>query len=341
MIAAMSTRRPAGTPVRAVVALVARGEPAPAGLEELAQIAELRVADDAASLAAALNGADVLFVWDFRTQLLAQALPHAGSLRWIQTASIGSDAVPLAEAGASGVVVTNTRGVFERPVAEYVLTLILAFAKDLPTTLAHQRERHWSHRQTEGLSGRRVLVLGAGGIARELVPMLRAVGTEVTVVGRSARPDDGTLGPVLASSSADELLPAAEFVVLALPLTPETRGYLDARRLSLLDSRARIINVGRGGLIDEPALVAALRSGAVAGAALDVFAQEPLPPDHPFWTLEQVLVSPHMSGDLIGWERAVVAAFAENLHRWQAGEPLYGVIDHSTETRTPPDGPTW
>jgi phosphoglycerate dehydrogenase-like enzyme len=118
--------------------------------------------------------------------------------------------------------------------------------------------------------------------------------------------------------------------VVALPLTAETRGYLDARRIALLRPGARVINVGRGPLIVQDALLDALETGQIAGAALDVFAEEPLAPEHPFWKMDQVIVSPHMSGDRRGWERAVVERFAENLRRWRRGEPLVNVIDKQT-----------
>jgi phosphoglycerate dehydrogenase-like enzyme len=217
--------------------------------------------------------------------------------------------------------------VFERPIAEYVLGLILMFAKDLRGTLARQRERRWEHRETETIAGARVLILGAGGVARAIAPLLRAAGMEVQVVGRTARTGRPDIGDVRASSEVDGLLPSADYVVLALPLTSETRGYLDGRRIALLSPRARIVNIGRGPLVDEDALAAALRSGAIAGAALDVFATEPLPPEHPFWAMDGVIVSPHMSGDRIGWEREVVAHFVENLRRWLDGEALHNLVD--------------
>ncbi|HSY42174.1 MAG TPA: D-2-hydroxyacid dehydrogenase [Polyangia bacterium] len=311
----------------AVAVLLAQGQAPPDGLETVSELARISMADDPATLARALDAAEVLFVWDFRSRLLAGAWPHATSLRWIHTGSVGVDAVLLDEVVAGEVVVTNTRGVFERPIAEYVLALILTFAKDLRRTLAFQRERRWVHRETEVVQDRRVVVLGAGGVAREVAPLLRAAGMSVQVVGRSARHDEPGLGQVFATTDADELLAEADFVVLALPLTAETRGYLDARRIALLRPGARVINVGRGPLTVQDDLVAALQTGQVAGAALDVFAEEPLPAEHPFWAMDEVIVSPHMSGDRLGWERAVVEGFAENLGRWQRGEALVNVVD--------------
>ncbi len=310
-----------------VAVLLAKGETPPDGLDLVSALADVQLVDDARTLVAALRHADVMFVWDFRSGLLQTAWPDDCSVRWIHTGSIGVDVVLVDPVLEGDIVVTNTRGVFERPIAEYVLGLILMFAKDLRGTLARQRERRWEHRDTETIDGARVLILGAGGVAREVAPLLRAAGMEVQVIGRTARTGDSGLGDVRASTEVDGLLPGADFVVLALPLTSETRGYLDGRRIGLLSPRARIINIGRGPLVDEDALLASLRGGAIAGAALDVFATEPLPPEHPFWTMDQVVVSPHMSGDRIGWEREVVSRFADNLRRWLAGEELHNVVD--------------
>jgi phosphoglycerate dehydrogenase-like enzyme len=309
-----------------VAVVVGPGKAPPDEIELIAEMASLRVADNAQALARALEGAEILFAWGFRSQLLVAAWPHATSLRWIHAASTGVDALLVDPVAASDVVVTNTRGVFERPIAEYVLALILAFAKDLPRTLGFQRERRWVYRTTETIEGRPILILGAGGVARELAPLLRSAGMEVQVVGRTAR-DDPVLGRVAGSNDVDSLLPGVDFVVLALPLTSETKGYLGVRRIGLLHPGARLINVGRGALVDENALLRALRRGHIAGAALDVFAEEPLPPRHPLWAMEQVIVSPHMSGDSRGWERAVVERFRENLRRWLAGEDLLNVVD--------------
>jgi phosphoglycerate dehydrogenase-like enzyme len=310
-----------------VAVLLAKGEPPPDGLELVSALADVHLVDDATTLALALPRTDVLFVWDFRSDLLRTPWPVDSSVGWIHTGSIGVDAVLVDPVIERDIVVTNTRGVFERPIAEYVLGLILIFAKDLRGTLALQQQQRWEHRETETIHGARVLILGAGGVAREVAPLLRAAGMEVQVVGRTARTGDSALGDVRASADVNLLLPTADYVVLALPLTSETRGYLDRRRIGLLSPRARIINIGRGPLLDEDALLAALRSQAIAGAALDVFATEPLPPEHPFWTMDRVIVSPHMSGDLIGWERAAVALFADNLRRWLAGEELNNLVD--------------
>jgi phosphoglycerate dehydrogenase-like enzyme len=309
------------------LAVLAGGSVAEPPLASLHELADVHVAASPAELEAALDGAEVLFVWDYASSLLRAAWPHAGSLEWIQTASIGVDAVMIDVVADGDVLVTNTRGLFELPVAEYALALLLLFAKDVPRSLALQRRHEWRQRRTELVRGRRLLVLGAGHIARELVPLARALGMEVDVVGRSARAGDPVLGRVHAAADTDALLPLADDVVLALPLTADTHHLLDADRIARMRPGVRIVNIGRGGLIDDAALVAAIRDRHVAAAGLDVFDPEPLPPDHPYWELEEVVVSPHMSGDFAGWEEQVVEIFAQNLRRWVAGEPPHHVVD--------------
>lgn len=275
----------------------------------------MRFASDASSLAEALPGAEVLLVWDFLSDAVRDAWPAADALRWVHTASAGVDRLTFPGLLESDVVLTNSRGVFDRPMAEYVLGLVLAMAKDLPGTLAAQARREWQHRETEPIAGRRAVVVGGGPIGRAIAGLLGAVGMDVELVGR--REFDGL----------PRLLPAADWLVLAAPLTDATRGMLDATALALLPPAARVINVGRGALVVEPDLVDALQAGKLAGAALDVFAREPLPADSPLWAHPGVIVSPHMSGDLIGWRQDLVEVFRDNLARYRAGEPLHNVVD--------------
>ncbi len=293
-------------------------------VDRLNDEAELIVVRTADEFRMAQHDAEVLFLADFRTTLLKGVGP--GRLRWIHTGSIGVDVLLTDEIVHGDVVVTNTRGVFERPIAEWVLGVLLMFAKDIRGTIELQRERRWVHRETEPILGRRVLVLGPGPVGRETALLLRAAGMEVTVVGRTAR-EDPELGAIAAFADLDDLLAAADDVVLALPLTAETRGLFDARRLARMRAGARLVNVGRGGSVVERDLVDALNAGRLGAAALDVFEQEPLPADSALWGMDNVLVSPHMSGDLVGWTAAVVDRFAENLRRWKAGEPLRDVVD--------------
>lgn len=311
---------PAGQPVIAVLT----GDDPPIGLDERAEGAEIRLAGPS-ELAGALSGADVLLVWDF----LSPAVPDAwraadtGAVRWVHTASAGVDKVTFPEILEHPAQITNARGVFDRPIAEYVTGVVLAFAKDLPATLRLQGRREWRHRETSTVHGRTAVVVGSGPIGRAIADMLGAVGLRTELVGRRAA--DG----VHAFDALPGLLPSADVLVLAAPLTDATRGMLDKAALDLLPDTARVVNVGRGGLVVEQDLVAALQGGRIAGAALDVFETEPLPADSPLWEMENVIVSPHMSGDVVGWRGMLVDQFLENLARYRAGEPLHNVVDKS------------
>jgi phosphoglycerate dehydrogenase-like enzyme len=298
----------------------------PPATEALEELAEVRyVTED--GLADALPGADVLLAWDFRAKRVAAALPAAEQLRWVHAASAGVNHLLSDEVKASDLVITNSRGVFDEPMAEYVLALVLAFAKDLPTTLRLQHQRRWRHRETESLAGRQALVAGTGPIGRAIGRKLAAVGMTVTGVGRTPREQDPDLGPVLPAQRLADGLAPADYVVLAAPLTETTRGMIDATALAAMKPSARLINVGRGQLVAQDDLVAALRAGRIAGAALDVFADEPLSPDSPLWTMPNVIVSPHMSGDVVGWRAELVALFLDNLSRYLDGRPLRNVVD--------------
>lgn len=301
----------------------------PAAMERLeTQLTDVTVryttGDDLAEL---LPDADVLFLWDFRSHALRDAWPAADRLRWVHAASAGVNHVLSDEVIASEVVVTNSRGVFDEPMAEYVLGLALAFAKDLPTTLRLQRERRWHHRETERLGGRRALVAGTGPIGRAIARKLAAVGMSVTGLGRRAIAGDPDFGTVLPMAELPGALPDTDFLVLAAPLTEQTTGMVDAAALAAMKPTARLINVGRGPLVVEADLIDALRSGGIAGAALDVFVDEPLAESSPLWELPNVVVSPHMSGDVVGWRDELVALFADNLDRFRAGRPLHNVVD--------------
>lgn len=321
---------------RPLVTVLHDGE-LPPRLERIQELAEVRTAT-VAELADALAGADALLAWEFRTPTIATAGPAAGKLRWIHAASAGVDRILTDDVVAGDVVVTNSRGVFEVAIAEYVLGLVLTFAKDLHGTWERQREHRWEHRDTESVAGRSALIVGVGPIGRATARLLAAVGMQVRGVGRRARTDDPDFGSVAAADDLHRLLPAADYVVLAAPLTPDTRGMIDAAALAAMKPSGRLINVGRGALVVEADLIAALGAGRLAGAALDVFENEPLEPDSPWWEVPGVVVSPHMSADADGWRDALVDVFLDNLQRWLDGRPLRNVVDkragHVTDAET-------
>lgn len=311
----------------AVVVLAAARGPRPVGLDRLAKEAAIHYAVSDRALARGLAEAEVLLVWDFRSAKLRAAWPGARRLRWIHVAGAGVDTVLFPELASSRVVLTNSRGVFDQAIAEYVLGLMLVFAKDFWTTFDLQRRRVWRHRETEHLRGQSVLIVGAGGIGRTIGRLACRAGMRVAGVARTARASDPDLGRITAVRNLPEVVGQADYVVIATPLTPETKGLFGAAAFQRMRPTARLINVGRGPVVDEAALLRALRSKRIAGAALDVFMQEPLPKGHPFWDAPGLIVSPHMCGDFRGWTAALSALFVENYRRWRRGAPLLNVVD--------------
>ncbi|WP_069811201.1 D-2-hydroxyacid dehydrogenase [Streptomyces sp. TP-A0874] len=306
--------------------LLVFGSPAPR-LARLAGRVEVRHADDS-SLPDLLPTADALLVWDFTSDAVRSAWPGAGPRpRWVHTASAGVDRLLCPELVSSETVLTNARGVFDQPIAEYVAGLVIAMAKDFPGSWALQRQRRWLHRETMRLGGSRAVVVGSGPIGRAIGRTLAALGVAVDLVGRTERTGDAEFGRVHGGAALPKLLPTADWVVCAAPLTEENRGMFDAAAFARMRPSARFVNIGRGPLVVEADLVEALRRGALAGAALDVFEQEPLAPDDPLWEVPGVLVSPHMSGDTVGWRDDLEEQFLDNFDRWAAGEPLLNVVD--------------
>jgi phosphoglycerate dehydrogenase-like enzyme len=310
---------------RPTVALLHDGD-LPPRMDEIEAAAQVRPTR-AAELADALRGADVLLAWDFTSGALRSAWSGADRLRWVHTASAGVDKVLTPEVRSADVVVTNSRGVFETPIAEYVTGLVLVRAKDMVGTWRRQQRRQWEHRDTHSVVGRTAVVVGVGPIGRAVGRMLSAVGLRVRGVGRSRRTSDPDFGDVAAADELRAVVGGADYVVLVAPLTEQTRGMVDAEVLAAMPATAFLVNVGRGELVVERDLVDALRRGSIAGAALDVFENEPLPADSPLWDLPDVVVSPHMAADTVGWRDDLAALFLDNLRRWTADEPLRNVVD--------------
>ncbi|MEN3123424.1 D-2-hydroxyacid dehydrogenase [Janibacter sp. LM] len=289
---------------------------------------EVRYAS-AEELPAALAGADVLFAYDFFSSAIPQAWHAADALRWIHVASTGVDAILSPEVRGSDVVLTNSRGVFDEAIAEYVLGQVVSIAKDLPRSWELQQAHRWVHRESERVAGSRVLVVGTGRIGRAIARLLRAVGMQVSGSGRRARTDDPDFGTVTAQEELHHALAAADWVVCIAPLTDATRGMFDAAAFRVMPDHARLINVGRGESVVTDDLVDALREGDIAGAVLDVLDTEPLPADHPLWDMPGVHITPHSSGDFVGWREELVRLFADNFARWVDEEPLLHVVDTS------------
>jgi phosphoglycerate dehydrogenase-like enzyme len=270
--------------------------------------------------------AEILYVWDHRLADLGALLRAAPRVRWVHANSVGVERLLCPE--LRGRTLTNARGVFDTSITEWVLAAVLAHVKGLAGTWERQRRGVWEHRVTGRLAGRRAAVVGTGSIGRAVASGLSALGVTVELVGRTdADRTDGLAGAGRGSGRLVEVARDADVLVLALPLTAQTTGLVDSRVLEALGPDGFLVNVGRGGSVVEADLAAALRSGAIAGAALDVFEVEPLPAGSPLWTLPGVLVSPHMSGDYQGFEADMMRVFRDNLHRWLAGRPLRNVVD--------------
>ncbi len=314
-------------PARRVVAVLCAADGRrPPHLDAVERRADVRYTD-AAGLGDVVAGADALLLWDFFSTAVSDVWDRVDRLDWIHVAAAGVDTLLFDALVESEVTVTNARGVFDRPIAEFVLALVLARAKQLPRSLALQRARVWAHRETEGIAGRSALVVGVGAIGRETARLLGAVGMQVSGAGRTARSGDPDFGEVRSSADLASYVGEFDHVVLVTPLTEQTRGLVGREVLEAMRPTAHLVNVGRGPVVDEPALVEALRTGGIAAASLDVFATEPLPDDSPLWSLPQVVVTPHMSGDARGWWDTLARQFADNAQRWLDGEPLVNVVD--------------
>jgi phosphoglycerate dehydrogenase-like enzyme len=318
--------RPDVTAPRVLVIGHQAGGPPP-GLPEAGSGASYVLTDDTAVVRANLGDCDVVFHVGPPRDALRDSWAVAGRLRWVQVAGVGVDWALFPELIESGVVLTNSRGVFDTSMPEYVLSLMLALVKDLPGTVRAQQDRRWEHRLLRPLAGRRAVIVGAGSIGRATGRLLRAVGLAVTLVGRGERegaPEDGRIRAV---ADLRGLLASADWLVLVTPLTAETRGLVGARELASLPAGARVVNIGRGPVLMEGALIESLRTGKLAGAALDVFEQEPLPADSPLWAMPNVIVSPHIGGDISDTPAVFTDAFLANLERYMRGQPLQNVVD--------------
>ena len=313
-------------PPPVVVVLCASSDQRPPHLEALDGRVALRYAD-AAGLASAVGGARALFLWDFFSTAVADVWSHCDRLEWIHVAAAGVDTLLFDGLRESRVTVTNARGVFDRPIAEYVLASVLAHAKRLHESHDLQREAVWRHRETRTVAGARALVVGTGGIGREIARLLRAVGLQVRGAGRTARTDDVDFGDVVASADLVHQVGWCDYLINAVPLTPQTRGLINADVFAALRPSAHLVNVGRGATVVQHELAEALAAGRFDGASLDVFEEEPLPVDSPLWSIPGVVVSAHMSGDVTGWRDVLARQFVANAERWLAGEPLENVVD--------------
>ncbi|GIG20104.1 phosphoglycerate dehydrogenase [Cellulomonas chitinilytica] len=274
--------------------------------------------------------ADVLVTWGNGRRNLRDAATRLTRLRWVQTLAAGPDTVLDAGFGPD-VVVTSGRGLHDGPVAEHTLALVLACARRLPDLVRAQQEHRWAAElggiqqvradEFRSLAGAHVLIWGFGSIAGRLTPLLSALGAQVTGVATRSGERHGR--PVVAAQDVASVLPGTDVLINLLPATPQTRHAVDAAVLDALPAHAWVVNVGRGATLDEAALLDAVRAGRLAGAALDVFEDEPLPAGSPLWDEPRILVSPHAAG---GRPLGAGALLAENVAAFLDGRPLRNVV---------------
>ncbi|MGI8702364.1 MAG: D-2-hydroxyacid dehydrogenase [Nocardioidaceae bacterium] len=291
-----------------------------------------RTDDQERRWATLLGEAEVLFgVPGDSARGLAEVVSVNPTLRWIQGTAAGVGEVVrragLTEDALARVAITSASGVHAGPLAEFAIFGLLAFTRELPHLLADAQARRWEHYPVGELAGRTLLVVGLGAIGREVARLAAAFGMRVLAVNRTGKADVGSVDEIHPTSALAELLPIAHAVVVTLPLTEETQGLLDAAAIGRMQTGAIVVNVGRGGVIDEEALIPALQDGRLAGAALDVFTIEPLPEDSPLWRLPNVLISPHNAALSVRENERLVDLFSGNLRRYLRGEKLVNLVD--------------
>jgi phosphoglycerate dehydrogenase-like enzyme len=260
-----------------------------------------------------------------------EGLRTAAGLRWLHVFSAGADLWVYREFERRGVRLTTSAGATSRTVAQSAIAGLLALARQFPRCAEAQRRHSWEPLQGPGgprsLDGQRALIVGTGPIGQEIARLCTALGLTTLGVRRAS---DGTPPPHFGSAhpfaALHDLLPVADWLILACPLTETTRGLIDAVTLARLPPGAHLINVARGPVVVEDALTAALRSGALAGAMLDVFCQEPLPPDSPFWDMPNIIITPHSAAASDSYAIATARVFASNLSRWAGGQHLLNEV---------------
>ncbi len=257
----------------------------------------------------------------------------APALRWYQQWGAGADwLMQHPEAENENVIITNVSGLHAIPISEHILAMLLAFARRLPDAWRAKKEHRWFREEVEGvfeLAGKTMVLIGVGAIGERTAELADAHG--IRVIGIRRNPEEPASGVTIMDGPENlrRWLPEGDFVVLTVPLTHETRQMIGAEELAAMKKSTLIVNIGRGGTIDQEALIQALRDGTIAGAGLDVFEKEPLPQDSPLWDLDNVILTPHYAGRTPEYNRRGMDIFVENLERYVSDKPLFNIVDPS------------
>lgn len=272
--------------------------------------------------------AEVYFSWFYlKPTTLHRVLDAAPLLRWHHAPNAGVNHILTPKYLERDLILTNGAGVHAIPIAEFVIAYLLSYSKQLPTLYKLQAEHNW-HRgwQFQELLDKTLLIIGAGGIGQEIAVRAKAFGMRIFGSSRQSKPLPN-FDKVVGANEWRKLLPEADFVVIATPLTWETKGMINVETLRLFRTNAYLINIARGAIVDESALTQALQQGWIAGAALDTVFTEPLPPESPLWTLPNVFITPHCSGNSPRVKERTLALFLDNFTRYLQGQPLRNVVD--------------
>jgi phosphoglycerate dehydrogenase-like enzyme len=316
-----------------ILVLVSQAEPAEAQLAMLTKAvanAKIIVENSAEAFKQEAIHATILFNWSGSLALFKKAFAMCPNLRWVHSRSVGLERTLFPELIESALPLTNGAGVFSASLGEFTLGAILYFAKDFRRMIRNQQAGVWEAFDVLPISGQNVGIIGYGDIGRAIAARVRPMGMRVFAVKRNTWPltgADSMVEQIYGPEQRIEMISRCDYVVVAAPLTSETRGMVGEHEFAAMKPTAVVINVGRGPVIDEAALVSALSNGRIKGAALDVFDHEPLPQGHPFYKLENVLLSPHCADHTPDWLDNAMRFFIAQFERFREGEPLLNVVD--------------
>ena len=315
----------------AEITLLVLGKPDDPVVQRVYQVGSdvhIKIAKTSAELTPECDSAPVLLNWLGGAEF-NQLVAAAPRLEWIHTRHAGVDAALTPAMLANSAVFTNGSGVFSQSLGEFVIAGALYFAKDFPRMLRSKAEHRWQPFHVEELSRQTIGIIGYGDIGQAIARRARAFGMRVLAVRRdpSPRPGDEHAHMVQGIDHLHEMLAQCDYVVVAAPLTAQTRHMVGAAEFNVMKPTAIIMNVGRGPVIDEAAMVESLRSGRIRGAWLDVFEVEPLPADSPLWSMENVFLSPHTADQTHYWMNDAMDFFLAQFARWRRGEPLHNIVD--------------
>jgi phosphoglycerate dehydrogenase-like enzyme len=312
-----------------ILVLSAPDEPQLSMLDELRETANIVIGTSANAFEKAAGGAEVIFNWSGSLSLIREVFLMSHAARWVHSRSAGLERTLFPELIASDVTMTNGSGVFSPSLGEFALAAILYFAKDFRRMVRKQMAGVWEQFDVLPIAGQTVGIVGYGDIGRAVATRVRALGMNVLAVKRhvSQKNPDPLVEQVYSPDHLIEMLPRCDYLVVAAPLNAETRGLIGKAEFAAMKPSAVIVNVGRGPVIDEPAMIKALSEHKIKGAALDVFAEEPLPQGHPFYNMENVLLCPHCADHTPDWLDNAMRFFIAQFERFRRGEPLLNVVD--------------